>query len=64
MMPSYPEKALFAGRHFMFALPGCRAKWHGVERRTPCFCGSSGPCRSLMIRESANKSSNDLALAE
>jgi hypothetical protein len=64
MMPPYPEKALFAGRHFMFALPGCRAKWHGVERRTPCFCGSSGPVRSLMIGESANKSSDNLPPAE
>jgi hypothetical protein len=52
MMPPYPEKALFAGRHFMFALHGGRAStaWRGTAHAL--FCWSAGPGRLLIIRKS------------
>jgi len=56
MMPPYPEKALLAGRHFMFALHGCRAQTakrgtaHALFLR---FCGAGPVADNPPIRDSA-----------
>jgi hypothetical protein len=68
MMPPYPEKALFAGRHFMFALHGCRAQIARCGTAHALFCGAARPVRLLIIRKSTiprtNLSADNLLLAE
>jgi hypothetical protein len=57
MMPPYPEKALFAGRHFMFALHGCRAQIARCGTAHALFCGAAraGPVAdNPQIHDSAN----------
>jgi hypothetical protein len=70
MMPPYPEKALFVGRHFMFAPHGCRAQMTGSGTPHTLFRGSAGPGRLLIIRKSTiprtrtNTSADNPLLAE
>jgi hypothetical protein len=52
MMPPYPEKALFASRHFIFAPHGCRAQMTSRGTAQALFRGSAGPGRLLIIRKS------------
>jgi hypothetical protein len=57
MMPPYPEKALLAGRHFMFALPGCRAQmaWRSTAHALYLlFCGTGPVADNPRIHNSAN----------
>jgi len=57
MMPPYPEKALLAGRHFMFALRGRRAQMarcgtaHALFLR---FCGAGPVADNPQIHDFAN----------
>jgi hypothetical protein len=52
MMPPYPEKALFAGRHSMFALHGRRAQNAERGKAQALFRGSAGRGRLLIILKS------------
>jgi hypothetical protein len=49
MMPPYPEKAILAGRHFMFALHDAGLKWPCAH---PVFTALRGPVRLLKICKS------------
>jgi hypothetical protein len=52
MMPPYPEKALFAGRHSMFAPHGRRAQNAERGKAQALFRGSAGRGRLLIILKS------------